>query len=694
MLFLCGCRDGKSDKENGTLRFVPFYYRCLFAGQKAKAAEFLLENMQYHSSTGRVLSVAPRLEAWRSETDRLYASVISGHSLADYPTDSLRKVQNLQRETMAQDSLPEVICDMSPHADAEVITSRFLIRHINHAFRVWKHSPFAQRLTFEEFKEYILPYRCIEGYGFNETGEEYARWLDRYVRADTAGTVRHCVQAYNLAVNGFRDLNGNTLREGRGGFYDLYTHGKHDCVDIASYGCNILRACGLPTMVEYNVCYRNLSGRHYHCCLWNAATEEWETFNAESSLPGDGDWAFAETMNVYRQMYGAQKDTPWFLRAKGESVPPVLNNPCIRDVTSRLRRTVSITLPCPYDGPNNLVYLATFNRSGGGVLPVTWGVVDKERHEVTFQYAIPDALYVLVCTEHRRLRVLSAPFSIADEAEPRICPIPYTDYPLLSSEDVLPCDTLSTVVFTRKYPRKPNMIRLSEELVGSRILGSNRRDFSDAVTLLEIREPLPPCFLDYSLEKTGRYQYYRFQTTAEHPHANISLLEWVTEARRGYTNVLPASRPHILSPEDTLSLRNESRYVKLLDDDSWEKMSWKAEYDGDMQTAPGAYPNITLWLKDPQVVTHVRMAPKNADNGIHVGDEYELLCWENRWKSLGITAAEWEHVTFSNVPAGRMYWLRNLDRGQEEIPFVLNERGEQMFVYFDILNEENKEKIN
>lgn len=681
MLFSCN-----ADKEEGAGRLHPvvFYYKWLrFSPQKAEAAKFLMENMKYHASTGQVVSVPGEVEAWRAASDALYSSVIAGHSLTDFPKDSLEKMQKEHREKTEKDSLPGVICDMRPRRDADIITPRFLIRQIDHAFKVWKRSPFARDLSFDEFKEYILPYRSIEGYGFNMTGRKYGELFDKYVRSDTASSVCNAIQAYNQAIYWLRGMNGNTKREGKGGIYDLYTHGKHDCVDVASYGCNILRACGLPVVVEFNVCYRNFSGRHYHCCVWNKDIGQWETFNAESSLPGDGDWAFSETMNVYRQLYGAQRNTPYFLRNTGEPIPPLLDNPCIVDITSRLRTTTSITLPMTKEMNNRLAYLATFSREFGGTLPVTWGVIDHTSHTVTFENVVPDAIYFPVYYEGKLLVPFGTPFSVslpkASDEKSVVSPIPFTDY---GGQD---CDTLSTLTFTRKFPRKPNMIRLSEELVGSRILGANKRDFSDAVTLLTLKKPLPPCFVDYPLERTGRYRFYRFQASTEHPHANISMLEWITESRFGYKNALPPSRPHILVPSDTLKLKEEGRLVKLLDDESWEKMSWKAEYDGNMQTAPGAYPNITLWLKEPQVVTRVRMAPKNADNGIQGGDRFQLLYWEGDWKSIGLVRADYEYVTFQNVPKGKLYWLRNLDRGQEEMPFVIDS-NEQKFVYNDIIN--------
>ena len=71
--------------------------------------------------------------------------------------------------------------------------------------------------------------------------------------------------------------------------------------------------------------------------MWNDKKNKWESFNPESSLPGDLDWAIKEATNVYRFMYSAQKDTPYFQRNKNEFVPEILNNPCIRDVTAYLK---------------------------------------------------------------------------------------------------------------------------------------------------------------------------------------------------------------------------------------------------------------------------------------------------------------------------------------------------------------------
>ena len=43
--------------------------------------------------------------------------------------------------------------------DIEVVDSAFLVEHIEWAFKVWKEQPWGGNVTFDDFCEYILPYR-------------------------------------------------------------------------------------------------------------------------------------------------------------------------------------------------------------------------------------------------------------------------------------------------------------------------------------------------------------------------------------------------------------------------------------------------------------------------------------------------------------------------------------------------------
>lgn len=644
---------------------------------KYKAACFLIENMPYHYSHKRIHKDNDTLKQWLRETDSIYYSIVKGYRMNNFPWDTLWHIKKARREIIEADTLPDPVVDYNMLCDIKELDFDFLTEHIDNAFRVWHESPFACNLTFEEFKEYILPYRSVEGYGFNETGKTYYDLFAKYVMSDSTADLRTTVQYYNAAINNLRDMNGKTHRTRLAGVYDLFSRDFHGCIDVASYGCNILRACGLPVVVEHNICYRSLSGRHYHCSVYNDSTDTWQTFNAESSLPGDGDWDFAETANVYRSTYAAQKDTPPFLKAEGEYVPSILNDPCIKDVTAYLAKTASVTLPFHESTNSNLAYLATYSRNWQGVIPVTWGIIDRSRSEVTFSNAMPGLLYFPIYYPDEHSRTFGQPFYIEMlDSVPVIREIPYID----------DADTSRTsVILTRKYPRKPNMRRVAEELVGGCVLGSRKGDFTDAVTLLEIKEPPQPSLLTYPLSNVGNYKSYRFQASKEHPHAHISMLEWLTSESYGYSNTMLPMRRHVLSPSDTIAVNSEKNLMRLMDAEKWDDMSWKAEYDGNMQTAPSAYPNITLKLKEPQVVTYVRFSPKNADNGICAGDEYELRYWDDGWMSCGTAKAEYEYIEFNNVPHGKLYWLVNLSHGKEEMPFVLDERNRQIFIYYDII---------
>lgn len=123
-------------------------------------------------------------------------------------------------------------------------------------------------------------------------------------------------------------------------------------------------------------------------------------------------------------------------------------------------------------------------------------------------------------------------------------------------------------------------------------------------------------------------------------------------------------------------------------DEPLEKCRWKAEYDGNIQTAPDNWPDVTLRLAQPQVVTHIRFIPKSADNNINVGDTYSLYVWnDSQWEILKTVTARYNFIPAENLTIGKFYWLRNRTRGKEELPFILDENGLQLFPHYELLKE-------
>ncbi len=655
---------------------ILLYYTYVDAdSQKLEAAKFLLENIPYHYSDVNVIGLNPEWEQWRHETDAILLNLQSKYGGDGIPQNIIDSIRLVRDSILGQSLPPDVTITDKRERDSSFITTEFLIRHIDNAFNVWQTNKFARKLSFEEFKEYILPYTSLRGYGFLNTGEYLNNNFAEMLYLDSTQSLTECVKNYNRSIKTLRSLNGKNRRIRRSGIYDLYVHGIHECTDIAVWGCNILRSVGIPTVVENVVGYRDLTGRHFHCSVYDADSGKWHPFNPESSLPGQFDFKNPVSLNVYRNLFSAQKNTPYFLRAAKEPIPAELSNPCIKDVTSLYGKVYKITIPIDsINIENRLAYLATFSAIGG-IKPTTWGVVDTITKSITFENALAGVLYIPVYYTRNGYDSFFMPFYLTvDSGIPEINEIPYTDN-----------DTaLESLILTRKYPRKESMKRVSEGLVGGRFLASESRDFSKAEVLYTIEEAPLPQLKEYKFNKRGKFQYYRFQSPDNNPHANISHLEWIADNSIGCNNTAKATRVHCLAPSDTAKVQSNLTFVKLLDKDR-NRMTWATEYDGNMQTAPGAYPNITLTLDEPQEVIAVRFAPLNADNGIKSGNIYELFYWADGWQSCGIKTATYEYIEFENVPRGKLYWLKNHTEGKEEMPFIVV-NGKQKFIYDEIIN--------
>lgn len=643
---------------------------------KFRAACFLIGNMKWHFGDREVKGVDPQLIRVCEYADSAF---YAGWQECGGYQDSIQAFGRRLKKDFAwlRDSIhryayrdPQV--EWGAVADLYTLKSDFLTAHIDNAFQVWEQSPFAQHLNFEEFCEYILPYRPARSYPFLYPGTELRERFEKYIHADSTASLAKRIKAYNDRIVEMRYILGNAPQK-NAGIYNLFFHG-HECLDHAAYGCATLRACGIPVMLEFCDAYRDFAGRHFYCVTLDS-NRQWQTFNPEGSVPGEGGWVMGVPMNLYRQYYAAQPDAPYYLRSEGEYLPPLFASPCMREVTAERLEVCRVTLPFSEKTQNHLAYLAAF-QARREMSPVTWGKIDPVRQEVTFENTLCGRLYFPAYYEGKDLRFFGEPFYVEKD----------TNSPAGYQLHSIHQDTADrrTAVLTRKFPRKPNMVKVAENLVGATFMGANKRDFSDACVLYTIKTPPAPYLQDFVIHRPSAYQFYRFEAPDEHPQANVAMLEFITACMRGYSNVLPPTPAAVLSPQDTALEKAEANRVKLLDAPSWEDMKWKAEYDGNMETAPGGYKTVTLWLQQPQVVERIRFAPKNADNGIRRGNRYELWYWEDGWISCGEQIPQYEYLEYENVPEGALMWLRNYTAGKEELPFLFKD-GKQLFLYYDVI---------
>lgn len=687
-LALCGAGTAGASVEVRDREFPPAVERALSAAggnraslermllrykrgkdrERYEAACYLVAGMPWHAQGGRVVSYDRRMDSLRHAADAAYYGLIRGTTAEAQESDPLhRTLVDSAAAAAARVGLlhfgePEVVAADCP--DVVSLDGDFVRAQVEHAFALRRGVERVRRLSFDDFCEYVLPYRSIGDYPIVTPAEELHSIFAKYLMADTARSVAYVAARYNRAMWWLRRWHGAYPYETTTGLPELFYMGFHDCVDIAHYCAQTLRACGVPAAVEYNVAYKLWSTRHFSVAVPDEAGV-WRAFSPESELPVEAPGKFLPSLNILRLHFAPWRDNPAAL-ASGEPLPYELADPCIEDVTARYMETVTLTLKAPAELPagRRLAYLASF-RSSSGLVPVTWGEIDGARRNVCFNHVVPDNVYFPVyCNDAGGLVPFGQPFLLRrDTAAEGHCVME----PLGATGDTATVDA----VLLRKYPRKPRLLRQAEAAVGTVVLGSDDAAFRTADTLGVIRDVPDTRWTDLALDVRRPYRYYRVAAPSSDPHLHLAEIQFLARRSRGYGNVIAPAAPR--------GAAADSVWVRLMDE-PLEKCCWKAEYDGRVETAPDVWPDVTLRLEEPQWVERLRFVVKHADNGVRPGDTYRLWEWTDAgWAPLWEKRAETDELPAGTLRVGGLYWLSDVSRGREELPFVVDGHSAQCF---------------
>lgn len=640
--------------------------------EKYQAACFLIANMPWNRQYYRLVTVDPRLETFWNAADSTYYNLVKDRNDADLYNETfnkqiLAKADQAYRKKMEAERFesPEIESDEFP--DIRSVRPDLLQRQIEHAFGLRNTVDRVKRMTLEDFFEYILPYRALNR-SAALSADAYAGRYGKYLHADTASTARNVVWRYNVTADRLRYWGGRYPFKAPIGLNEMFFLGYHDCVPIADFGTMILRACGQPAAIEYNVAYKFWNGRHYHTAI---PTEHgWETFSPESGLPRYRDPKFYEALNIFRQHFSRQKDNPYSLRAKGEPIPDNLADPRIEDVTHGIGDVIEVSLPFNGQSTHRLAYLGSFVSGELGLCPVTWGIIDDQSKTVKFKHVVPDNLYFPVyMDENGDFHSFGHPFVLTQKGKKA------------SVQEIKAAKGSGVrAKLERKFPRKPELRKQVEKIPGTCVIASDVPDFSKADTLGVIRSVPGTGWEDLPLDTRRPYRYYRVCGTGQPMRLGLSEIRFLTKREYAYPNV--AEAPGNQAPAES----RETEWVWLLDE-PLEKCNWKAEYDNNPQTAPDSWPDVTLKLEKPQYVHRLCYMAKHADNTVKPGSRYELMAWDDGfWKRIrNNLAADSNILEVEELVPGQLYWLRHKESGREELPFYIDESGTQYFPHLPFL---------
>lgn len=620
---------------------------------KYRAACFLVRNLRWHY--GRQLTLPDRIWEQFELEDSLSKVKIAN------PKDSavdlyLYHFKQDEKKKRLQECLQEAVANDSIKTDLHTLTARFLINAIDAAFEV-RNLPWNKHLTFGEFCEFILPYRFNNEPVF-DVRPNLQRHFCHLMSVDTIdGNPFKAASALNRYILYFNwDWDDTSADLPDLGFYNIFwwNHSKLICSHHVAFEGPMLRAVGIPVTEIFTPKWRiNNLGHSWLGMLNN--DKNFVPFSAIYQNPGTirEEHRLETASKFYMKTFAAQSQTPYYLANASEPIPEVFRTPCIKDVTGLLVKASDVRLKISETPESrNLCYFCLFLY--GEWHPVGWGVINRTDNTVDFK-SIPDGLVGMPCFfGNNKMVPCGNLVQINSDGQ-------YTT--------IAPNTDKITLRLTRKYPPKAGLKVFNDEILGAMLEGSNNRGFSDPVKLFTLTDTLKPYFQDISFSNDNYFRYYRMTSPSYSLH--FAELEFLTNRRgAGVSKATPLPIFHLTDTVAQPAWKLNGTTIGVRKD--------SLAFDGNRLTYT-FQKTLTIDFGKPERIDRLRLLPRNADNGVTIGDRYELFYWDNEWRPCGEITAVYNFVRFENIPAGTIYWLRNRTKGQEEQPFFY-QNDKQVFV--------------
>lgn len=601
--------------------------------EKLRAARYLISYMPYHSS------YCGALDEFRAISDSLIPRMRSAELYNKYMSeiaDSLRRKIKIRSDIWA-------------------ISADYLISNIDEAFTLWKDGRWAKHLNFDEFCEYILPYKVEERQPLEE-------WRDIYrgLYCGDEETVDDAIDEYraepNIALQNIRDKAiGNVLAYSDSlettDLFDLRVikdipYG--DCVSLCDLGLLLYRSKGIPVAMDYVPGWADRAGAHSWMSVYtrrckNIPVHAFSTGNPEDEIQ------CRRIAKVHRRTYKPNEELLRRTR-KGYPIPPSLNDIFFKDVTSEYLKCDDVTVSVTNKVAGGNVYAAIFNNQQW--VPIAYGK-RKSFGKAYFEKLGRNALYLPVVIKRDGRQIpIGNPFYLHTNGE---------------VEAVHGPDGEQTfdLTLSRKYPVYWLMAYAYNKTRGGYIQGSNTRDFCAAETVAAIPEDMEWAG-HLPVTTLNAYRYFRFCPPAG-KQCDLAELKFYN----GDDQFIPRD---IILPEVKYDMVVDGVPVRpsnIIDDDA---LTW-FETDGSKE----------LWIGvdmgEAAKVSGIYYSMRSDGNNFYPGYEYALKCWDGtEWQVLEtfVATKEMKH-TFKDVPQGSMLLVTCNTTGTQSRPFV--ERGGKIVWY-------------
>ena len=522
--------------------------------------------------------------------------------------------------------------------DIASISADYIIENVNHAVDVWQSRPWSRHYSFDQFCQYVLPYRIADEPLENWRStfhQRFAPILDSlYTGTDPVIAARE-LMTY-IKQNKFRYIKEQGTPH-HGAMY-LLDNRVGECREACDLAVYILRALGIPAAIDCYITSPSFNSNHQWTALIDTNGMSIPFVYTDREINRIKHVDERVKGKVYRSTYGIQPFRAHVGEADPATVPAAFRSSYTADVTATYGNCADLSVDL-FDGYDTaLAYLGIFN--GRTYIPID--VADVRHGKALFKDVEKDLVYFPVAWD-------------GASASYKPCGYPLSHNRVFRPDTAAPAH----VDLTRKYALG-NTKYFIMALNGSTIQLASRPDFADARTVA-------------SFDSTMFANYFRFDTPAHITarHARFTCLDEVKAAIGeihffdGDCEVIPVRTYSTY----TLSDDEQSRLPNV-NDGIWDSYLLLAEPGCPIMFDFGRAANIDK----------VIFIPRNDDNFVRRGDIYELMYFAGPegWKSLGQHTATGGSLHYDNVPATAMLWLRNHSRGKEEWPFYI-QNDKQIF---------------
>jgi len=594
---------------------------------KLAAAKYLIMNMPGHFSYSDTASV-----------NHYYDAALKIQQLGGTPEwqrDTLRSISDALQYKLSG----------SIESDVKLITADYLIDNIDKAFHEWRTRPWARHLTFNEFRDWILPYKVTDMQLLDSWRDTLSAYFMDSISSITdqddprltiygaIDIVRNEIHTKNPPRVLWEERSGISLRSAQ--TWAHMTFGS--CYDYVTMGTAVFRSVGLPSVVDrVPVWGRNSEGHSWFTFLSDQGKET-PTINSLIVAAGMPFYPYERIPKVWRDTYTINRDVVRY-RNTAKYVHPF--DLCKQDVTDHYVRTsdIKVNILPNAELADRYVYIAMAVNSFGP----SWRILDYGRishGKACFKNMGRNILYIVLGYNGKELVPVSAPFVLQIDGTIRY--IGCEDEIVYRSMDV-----------RRKYYESYNVVDMRRRILGGKIQCATRPDFRDSLTLYTIDNTIIPDKIPVNANASYRYWRYLSPNGSWGSVAEVLFMDSKGNPVKGRGIAVPEAG------QDAID----------------------RAYDGDLLSnfevnqPDGNWVGIDLGA--PGVVSYVRIVPRSDDNDIRPGDNYELLYFDGQaWQSLGAQLAGSNSLHYDDVPQNTLLWLRNYTRGNDERPFIVDADG-------------------